>query len=1217
MKQKKLLLTILVLSIAIQLFGDNLVTKKGYDVSTQQLKNTELSLQFKLHNYNIVNVVKSGVTYSEISFEGNVKTDRKGWAELPYLSASIQLPANKNVSIEITDSQFEEIDLQFGLLPSRGTIYRNQDPSTIPYETNSASLVDAWYPVDMINASKPYILRDVRGENIYVYPFLYNAYQKKLRVYKSITIKVVENNLQPTNPLVNSSKIAKEMESTYESLFVNYSKYQSKWTNEIAQFGEILVIYTSRDATVIQPWITWKKEMGYRVTELQVATNTNVKTTIQTAYTANKSILYVLLVGDWADIKSDLGSSGDAPTDPMLGCVAGADDYADIIIGRFSASTTAQVTTQGDKALNYERNPEIGGTWYSKALGIASAEGDGTGDDGEIDYVHINNIHNNRLLPFTYTTINQAYDYPSTATASQVSGFINGGISVINYCGHGGHDQWVTSTFSTTNAGNLTNGTKLPFVISVACVVGEFHTSTDCLAEALMRKSGGGAVVTWMSTIDQPWQPPMRGQDYANDILVQGHTYTSGGTSTTYGKTTFGSIAFNAALLMIAESAASGDWDTYKTWTIFGDPTIQVRTEAPKAIAISNQTVTPGVYVTQITVGGNPFPNALVSLYKAGDPQPYSGLTDASGNVTINHNLAGTVKLTVTGFNLATYSADHVVSNASQPTAQFIADQTIITAGQYVHFTDQSINYPTSRTWTFAGGTPATSTLTNPVVQYVTPGTYTVTLYVENGAGNDTEIKTDYIIVDPISAAPVVDFVANQTNITVGQSVNFTDLSTNLPTSWNWTFNGATPATASSTVQNPNSVTYNTVGTYAVTLVATNSIGSGNSTKTAYITVSVPDPCTAGSTNTYEYISKVQVGSINNTSQASNYTNYTNLSTNMYIGLSYPITVTTGSGYASDKVLIWIDWNMNGDFTNAGEAVFVSAASAGPTFTTNIIPPVGAVGGMVRMRIRLHDSSDNPNATPCGTSKWGEVEDYSINVINCDAPVISLTPTNILCYGCCNGAINTSVTGGTAPYSYNWSNGVNIANPSSLCAGNYCVTVTDNIGCPTISCVTITQPAQLVVTINKTNETSSGACNGQAIANVTGGVPPYYYQWSNNVVNASSISDLCAGEYCVTITDYNATINTACVTITFTSGVDNIDANQFNIYPNPTNGQVNIVTDNTVQQIQVVDVLGKLVSSINKISPTVSINLNRYGKGIYFIKVRTINSIYQTKVIVE
>ena len=87
--------------------------------------------------------------------------------------------------------------------------------------------------------------------------------------------------------------------------------------------------------------------------------------------------------------------------------------------------------------------------------------------------------------------------------------------------------------------------------------------------------------------------------------------------------------------------------------------------------------------------------------------------------------------------------------------------------------------------------------------------------------------------------APIADFTASRTSVCPGNTVQFTDASSNAPTSWSWSFTGGTPAT--STSQNP-LITYNSAGTYAVTLTATNSLGSDAETKTAYIVVANPTP---------------------------------------------------------------------------------------------------------------------------------------------------------------------------------------------------------------------------------------------------------------------------------------------------------------------------------------------------------------------------------------
>lgn len=168
------------------------------------------------------------------------------------------------------------------------------------------------------------------------------------------------------------------------------------------------------------------------------------------------------------------------------------------------------------------------------------------------------------------------------------------------------------------------------------------------------------------------------------------------------------------------------------------------------------------------------------------------------------------------------------------PVADFIYDAANITEGQSVAFTNQSTNNPTSWEWTFEGGTPATSSDENPVVTYNQAGTYDVTLTVENSAGSDTYTISNCITVISSLEAPVAAFSADVSNVLVGDNVQFSDLSTNEPTSWEWSFPGGEPETSS--LQNP-VVKYSNAGLYNVSLTVTNSAGSDSKTEANYLTV--------------------------------------------------------------------------------------------------------------------------------------------------------------------------------------------------------------------------------------------------------------------------------------------------------------------------------------------------------------------------------------------
>jgi len=132
----------------------------------------------------------------------------------------------------------------------------------------------------------------------------------------------------------------------------------------------------------------------------------------------------------------------------------------------------------------------------------------------------------------------------------------------------------------------------------------------------------------------------------------------------------------------------------------------------------------------------------------------------------------------------------------------------------------------------------------------------------------------------------------------------------------------------------------------------------------------------------YEHITAVEVGTISNKwTTGSSYTDYTHLSTQMYIGAGYSITVINGDAYSGDQCGVWVDWNGNEDFEDVNEAIVMSGGPG--TFTGLIAPPDTAALGATRMRVRIMDTGV---LSPCGSSDYGEVEDYTLIVTEFVSP---------------------------------------------------------------------------------------------------------------------------------------------------------------------------------------------------------------------------------------
>ncbi|MEI6766562.1 MAG: gliding motility-associated C-terminal domain-containing protein [Bacteroidota bacterium] len=160
------------------------------------------------------------------------------------------------------------------------------------------------------------------------------------------------------------------------------------------------------------------------------------------------------------------------------------------------------------------------------------------------------------------------------------------------------------------------------------------------------------------------------------------------------------------------------------------------------------------------------------------------------------------------------------------------------------------------------------------------------------------------------------------------------------------------------------------------------------------------------------------------------------------------------------------------------------------------------------------------------------------------------TTSIVSCYGGNDGTAQASAIGGNDPYQYTWSAGTP-ANDyvSGLPAGNFTVTVTDSNGCTDVVPFIITQHPQMFVTLHPTDEGCLHECNGYILTTVTGGVPPYQYQWSLGNQDTLALVGLCTGNYTITVTDQFNCPTTAGPAIIGTNTLIHADG-----YSNPVDG---------------------------------------------------------------
>ena len=205
---------------------------------------------------------------------------------------------------------------------------------------------------------------------------------------------------------------------------------------------------------------------------------------------------------------------------------------------------------------------------------------------------------------------------------------------------------------------------------------------------------------------------------------------------------------------------------------------------------------------------------------------------------------------------------------------------------------------------------------------------------------------------------------------------------------------------------------------------------------------------------------------------------------------------------------------------------------------------ITASGGTGTLTYTLNPGGSN-NTTGVFTNLAPNTYNVSVSDVNGCGPVTSsnltiteppaLTATisaqtNVSCNGLSNGDATVTAGGGTAPYTYLWSDGQTTATATGLAADNYNVTVTDANSCTTTASVTITEPAALAATASVTDVDCNGNANGAIDLTVTGGTTPYSFSWSNGATS-EDLDSLITGSYTVTVTGNNGCTQTASLTL--------------------------------------------------------------------------------------
>ena len=607
-----------------------------------------------------------------ISAPRSVSKAHAGEPNMPMTCIPVMIGDQAHMSARIIDARYRDIE-NVEVAPSKGIVPHNIAPTTVPYTYGDCYSQDAFFPADNLHLDAPYCIRDLRGQNVAVYPFAYNPVTKTLRVYYDMTVEMYDmddngkNIIQVRKCNAVKTETDPDFKNVYQRHFINYAPSTNQYT-PLDEEGDLLIICYDDFISSMADFVNWKKTRGVNTTIVGTSTAgstyADIKAYIRDQYNANNNLTHVLLVGDVDQIPGfpypGGGNYYSGLGDNAYGQIVGNDFYNDVFIGRFSANTAERVTTQCNRVITYERDLTPADTWCQNGLGVSAYSNPPSEHNNERDYEHIENIRT-KLLEFGYSTVYQDYydldGYPNSSI-STISDHINNGVGIINNCNHGIETCWESHTppYTTSEVNASTNDNKLPFIFAVSCLVGKYdYENGDCFAEAWMNATNGdnptGAIGAMMSYIEQPRDIPLWAQEEFVDILVDSDNNNI--------KHTWGGAAVNSLFAIfdhygIPDQAAVG---TYQAWILFGDPSLMLRTKTPQPMTVShNGTITQchSPYTVNVSNGDGAVATITDADHNILGKAIVSGGT---ANISITGNTMPNTKLTlcVFGYNKVTY----------------------------------------------------------------------------------------------------------------------------------------------------------------------------------------------------------------------------------------------------------------------------------------------------------------------------------------------------------------------------------------------------------------------------------------------------------------------------------------------------------------------------------------------------------------------------------
>ncbi|MFO7609116.1 MAG: C25 family cysteine peptidase [Candidatus Krumholzibacteriia bacterium] len=582
--------------------------------------------------------VVQGRTVSLVELPGGHLPLVAGEPALPFLPLNLVIPGQGDPVVRVVDATWHEVAAP-PPVPSRGNLPRTVRPTDRPLEFGAVYAGGGVHPDAVVRAGRPYVLRDVRGLGLRLFPVRWDAGRGVLLVLRTLELEIETRGGGGVNPLpALAAPPAPGFADLAGRRFANPPDRAGKY-RPLATGGRLLVVAPAAFVPALQPFLQWKRERGLEPLVLTVeaagGTADAIRDSVAARFAEPAGLTYLVLAGDSPLVPGFKGLFEQADDDTRYAQVAGDDLYPDLFVSRVSARDTLELRTQLVKFVRYERDPDPDGAWYAHGAGAASNLGDPT------DAVLADRLRED-LLGWTFTAIDRIYE--PDAAGADIAAALDQGRSLLNYLGHGSGTSWGNPPFANADVHALANGWMNPWIVDVSCANGRF-SDPECFAEAWLRTGSPtaprGAIAMYSASTTTPWVPPTVMQAETIGLLASGQADE------------IGALCQHGIMKVLDVYPGDEGRQLVEQYNIFGDCSLQVRTARPQPLQVAHH--------GQLAVGVDVFPvNAGVAGARVAVTGPGvlhgTAVTDATGYaavpLVVPVTAPGTVILTVTGRNL-------------------------------------------------------------------------------------------------------------------------------------------------------------------------------------------------------------------------------------------------------------------------------------------------------------------------------------------------------------------------------------------------------------------------------------------------------------------------------------------------------------------------------------------------------------------------------------